>query len=112
MLIILGWSSIAAGYSLPDYDELPEIPDTFSYHQVPYPCQQDSDCPTGGVCQIEQCYSAGQPVYIDYRYATNMTRSAVGFFAQSADPVPEPASIAVLGLGLAAVVALRRKRSV
>ncbi len=29
---LLGWSGTAVGYGLDGYPELPELPDTFSYH--------------------------------------------------------------------------------
>jgi Zn-dependent M28 family amino/carboxypeptidase len=45
--------------------------------------------------------------YIDYQYATNMTRATVGYLAESAVIIPEPAAICLLGLG---GMALLRKR--
>ena len=51
--------------------------------------------------------------YIDYIYATNMTRSTVGYLANSAGliAVPEPGSLAAIGGGLVwLVVVIRRRR--
>jgi hypothetical protein len=40
------------------------------------------------------------PGYIDYVFATNMVRSAVGYLAESAVLVPEPATVVLLALGI------------
>jgi Zn-dependent M28 family amino/carboxypeptidase len=40
------------------------------------------------------------PGYIDYAFATNMVRSAVGYLAESAVLVPEPATVVLLALGI------------
>jgi len=49
--------------------------------------------------------------YIDYRYATSMTRAAVGYLAENADPVPEPGTVSSTALVLLIVFArLRRPR--
>jgi Zn-dependent M28 family amino/carboxypeptidase len=47
--------------------------------------------------------------YIDYAYAANMTRGAVGWAATAAGLVPEPATILMLTLG--ALALLRRRRA-
>jgi len=47
--------------------------------------------------------------YIDYAFATNMVRSATGFFATSAVAIPEPGTLLLLGLG---VVFLRKLEAV
>ncbi len=49
------------------------------------------------------------PGYIDYAFATNMVRSAVGYLAESAVLVPEPATVMLLALGI--LLARPRKRS-
>jgi hypothetical protein len=43
--------------------------------------------------------SVDMPGYIDYYYATNMVRSAVGFLATDAVLIPEPATLLLLGFG-------------
>lgn len=63
--------------------------------------------------------SVDTPNYIDYAYATNMTRGALGFFATEArllptpyateyEVVPEPGTLVVLAIG--AALAIRRRR--
>lgn len=54
--------------------------------------------------------SIDTPNYINYAYATSMTRAAVGFLADSADPIPEPGTLACVLAGLAALVILRARR--
>jgi len=49
--------------------------------------------------------------YLDYDYATNMTRSAVGYLATTANVVPEPATMAALVAGLTILASRRRKSS-
>jgi hypothetical protein len=44
--------------------------------------------------------------YIDYAFATNMVSSTVGFLATAAAPIPEPATLLLLGFS---AVMLRRK---
>jgi Zn-dependent M28 family amino/carboxypeptidase len=46
--------------------------------------------------------------YIDYAFATNMVCSTVGFFADNAVLIPEPASMIIIIIG-AAFVRLKRK---
>jgi Zn-dependent M28 family amino/carboxypeptidase len=49
--------------------------------------------------------------YIDYAYATNMTRGVVGYLATEALIVPEPSSIVLLGVGVCVLlVHVRRSR--
>ena len=48
------------------------------------------------------------PGYIDYSYATNMTRSVVGYLGDAANLVPEPASLLMMSVGVLAI--LRRRR--
>jgi hypothetical protein len=44
-----------------------EIPDRFSYHQVPYPCQSETDCCDGCTCESGQCYFTEYvPLFLDY----------------------------------------------
>jgi Zn-dependent M28 family amino/carboxypeptidase len=50
--------------------------------------------------------STDTPNYIDYAFATNMVSSTVGFLADSAVLIPEPATLLLLALGS---VILRRK---
>jgi Zn-dependent M28 family amino/carboxypeptidase len=50
------------------------------------------------------------PGYLDFDYAANMTRAAVGCIATAAAPVPEPATMIGLAAGIAALVARRRRR--
>jgi hypothetical protein len=50
--------------------------------------------------------SVDTPDYIDYAFATNMVSSTVGFLADSAVLIPEPATLLLLALGS---VILRRK---
>jgi hypothetical protein len=45
--------------------------------------------------------------YIDYAYATAMTRGAVGYAATAAGIVPEPATMLMLTLGMLALIARR-----
>lgn len=45
--------------------------------------------------------------YIDYAYATALTRSAVGYAAAAAGIVPEPATMLMLTLGIFALIARR-----
>jgi hypothetical protein len=52
--------------------------------------------------------SVDTPGYIDYAYATSMTRGAVGWLAGSAVAVPEPGTLALLALALACLLPLRR----
>jgi Zn-dependent M28 family amino/carboxypeptidase len=49
--------------------------------------------------------------YIDYEYATRMTRGTVGYLATAAGQVPEPGDLTLLASGMAAValVLLRRR---
>lgn len=54
--------------------------------------------------------SVDTPGYIDYGYATAMTRSAVGYLADSAIVVPEPGTLWLLSLGGFAPLLRRRKR--
>lgn len=55
--------------------------------------------------------NGGSGVTYEYDFATNVVRGTVGFLGENAglQPVPEPASLAVLGLG--AMALLRRRRS-
>lgn len=48
--------------------------------------------------------------YIDYAYATGMTRAAVGWMAMQAGEVPEPAALALVSAGLLFLLAFRRSR--
>ncbi|MHC4122852.1 MAG: M28 family peptidase [Planctomycetota bacterium] len=50
--------------------------------------------------------SVDTPNYIDYGFATNAVRSAAGFLAAAAIPIPEPGTFLLLSIGL---VILRRK---
>jgi Zn-dependent M28 family amino/carboxypeptidase len=53
------------------------------------------------------------PGYLDFDYAANMTRAAIGCIATAASPVtpvPEPATMIALATGVAALVARRRRR--
>jgi hypothetical protein len=59
-------------------------------------------------CLHRMCDSVDTPDYIDYEFATNMTRSAVGFLATSAVLIPEPCTVLLLGIGS---VALLRRRA-
>jgi hypothetical protein len=56
--------------------------------------------------------SVDTPGYINYAYATNMTRGAVGWLATSAVAVPEPGTFALLAAALAGFFALQRHRRV
>lgn len=53
--------------------------------------------------------SVDMPGYIDYAYATNMVRSAVGLLATEAVLIPEPATILLLGLGGLALLRKQRR---
>lgn len=48
--------------------------------------------------------------YIDYEYATAMTRGVVGFVASEAEVMPEPRTLLLLACGIAAIAALRATR--
>lgn len=50
--------------------------------------------------------SVDMPDYIDYAFATNMVSATVGFLADAAVPIPEPATMLLLVFG----VMLARKR--
>jgi len=54
--------------------------------------------------------SVDTPGFIDYLFATRMTRSTVGYLATVAVLVPEPATAALLGGGLVWLIVLRRTR--
>jgi Zn-dependent M28 family amino/carboxypeptidase len=49
--------------------------------------------------------------YIDYHYATDMTRGVVGYLATQAAVVPEPSTIVLLGVGLLCVIVRARQSS-
>jgi len=57
-------------------------------------------------CYHRPCDSVDTPDYIDYQFATNMTRSVVGLLATKAVLIPEPATVLLLGIG---VILLRRR---
>ncbi len=57
----------------------------------------------------QQTDSIDTPGYLDYAFATEMTRGAVGYLATAAGLVPEPATLALLGAG-ALVMLVRRQR--
>jgi hypothetical protein len=59
----------------------------------------------------KQTDSVDTPDYIDYEYATRMTRGTVGYLATAAGQVPEPGELTLLVSGVAAValVLLRRR---
>ncbi len=48
--------------------------------------------------------------YFDYAYATDMTRSVVGYLAESAEPVPEPGTW-VAGILIVVCCTARRVRA-
>jgi hypothetical protein len=54
--------------------------------------------------------SVDTPGYLDYAYATGMTRSAVGWLADSAQPVPEPELWAAVAVMMIWMVWRRRRR--
>ena len=54
--------------------------------------------------------SVDTPDYVDYAYATNITRGLVGCLASEAIALPEPASIVLLMTGVLALVAHGRRR--
>lgn len=56
--------------------------------------------------------SVDTPGYIDYTYATNLTRGTAAWLARQAVLVPEPATIALLAVGVPVLVArIRRRRA-
>lgn len=58
--------------------------------------------------QLDSTSTAG---YINYGYATNMTRGAVGYLATAAElSAPEPATMLLVACGLIALAAARRRR--
>lgn len=57
-------------------------------------------------CLHRLCDSVDTPAYIDYEFATDTTRSVVGFLATRAVLIPEPATVLLLALG---VILLRRR---
>ena len=61
---------------------------------------------------IESTYSYGGQTYdyIDYGYATNMTRGVVGYLATEARVVPEPGTLVLLALGALCLLAYRSSR--
>jgi Zn-dependent M28 family amino/carboxypeptidase len=71
----------------------------------------------GGVWSNPNYHSAADSVdtagYIDYLYATNMTRSAVGYLATSAGlvPIPEPGSLLPVGSGFVWLILVLRRRA-
>lgn len=54
--------------------------------------------------------SVDTPGYIDYQYATNMTRGTAGWLANQAMLVPEPATIVLLAVGAPLIAVIRRRR--
>lgn len=50
------------------------------------------------------------PGYIDYAYATDMVRSAVGYLATAAVLIPEPATLVLLGIGVLLAARTSRPR--
>ena len=48
--------------------------------------------------------------YIDYEYATKMTRAAVGYLATQAGFVPEPTVVFVFAIGVVALLVVRGRR--
>jgi len=57
-----------------------------------------------------QTDSVDTPGYIDYAYATDMLRSAVGYLATSAVLIPEPATLVLLALGALMATGKRFRR--
>jgi hypothetical protein len=55
--------------------------------------------------------SIDTPGYLDYAFATEMTRGAVGYLATAAGLVPEPATLALLGAGALALLVRRQRRT-
>ncbi len=65
--------------------------------------------PSSNPCYHKGCDSTDTGDYIDYDYATSMTRVTVGFLSDSATAVPEPATAVLAGVGLLAVFGIRRR---
>lgn len=53
--------------------------------------------------------SVDTPGYIDYAYATSMTKGSVGWLAETAVPVPEPGTLVLLVMALACLLSLRKR---
>ena len=53
--------------------------------------------------------SVDTPGYIDYDYASDMTRGVVGYLATEAVAVPEPSTIILLAVGVVALLVRARQ---
>jgi len=63
-------------------------------------------------CYHKASDSTGTANYIDFAYATSMTRGTVGYLAAAAGPmVPEPGSLACVGAGSMWLVLMIRRRA-